>query len=255
MRSSARQHRASTVAGAWGPPAGLRILVPGLPQWSWRQRGRALVLLGAYLSALGVGLFAWGMPVSFAMLAFAFASHVASAADVVRQRAFPGFGRWVPVISASAGLGLGYAPIVGSLWMIAWPGEQADAPGKGYLVNRWAYRSAQPDAGDWVWYNPPTGARHRVARVLAREGQEAEWSEGRLRVDGRPVDLPASARASDVRWTQLLLKVPAGYLLMAPTDNEPGDPGRPSPMLVEISCVRGRVWAQHAPIWDRRFLP
>jgi hypothetical protein len=97
--------------GCGGSPAGLKILIPGYPQWSWQQRERALVLFGSYVVSLAIGLFAWGTPVGLLVLAFAYGTHVASATDVVRQQAFPGFGRWVPMISTSGGLGLGlYVP-------------------------------------------------------------------------------------------------------------------------------------------------
>jgi hypothetical protein len=195
MGSTVSHGSASTTGGPWGSPTGLRILVPGLSQWSWRQRGRAWVFLGSYLSALVVGLFAWGTPAGPAMLAVAFVAHVASAADVVRQGAFPGFGRWVPVVSASTGLGLGYAPLLGSLWMVAWPGERAGQTGEGYLVNLWAYRRALPEPGHWVWYELPDRAERRLGRVLARSGQEVEWFEGTLRVDGRALDAPRSVVA------------------------------------------------------------
>src|SRR5438477_4641868 len=81
--------------------AGLRILFPGAAQWSWRQRERAAVFFGSFATALVVGLFTWGTKTSVAILVFAFGMHVASAADAIRQGAFPGFGRWVPTVSAS----------------------------------------------------------------------------------------------------------------------------------------------------------
>src|SRR5262245_6136862 len=91
--------------------AGILILIPGYAQWSWRQRERALVLFGSFAVSIAVGLFCWGTPTGLAILAFAFGAHVFSVADVVRQSAFPGFGRWAPWVSASGGLALGvYVP-------------------------------------------------------------------------------------------------------------------------------------------------
>src|SRR3954452_5776584 len=95
---------APTPTRAGGP--GLRVLIPGYPQWAWRQRERALVLIGSYAVALGVGLFAWGALIGVAILAFDYGTHAVSAADAVRQVAFPGLGRWVPTISATGGLGM-----------------------------------------------------------------------------------------------------------------------------------------------------
>src|SRR5262245_14529831 len=77
--------------------AGLRILVPGYAQWSWRQRERAAVLFGSFAMALIVATFCWGTRTGLAILAFAFGTHVVSVVDVVRQSAFPGFGRWAPL--------------------------------------------------------------------------------------------------------------------------------------------------------------
>lgn len=255
MRSATwrKQMLVAAEEGTWGPPTGLRILVPGLPQWSWRQRGRAGVLFGSYVSAVSVGLFSWGTPAGLAMLAFAFLTHVVATADVVRQRAFPGFGRWVPMISASAGLGLGYAPFLGSLLMIAWPGERAEAPSEGYLINLWAYRHADPESGHWVWYRHRDESRRSVGRVLARSGQEAEWREGRLQVDGQQVEVPLAVRASDPAWTHLVLRVPAGSVLVAPLEADGSDAD--GPVLVDSAKVWGRVWARYSPVWDRRFLP
>src|SRR5690606_10108649 len=90
--------------GSNGRSSGWRIFIPGYPQWTWSQRGRGLVLLGSYVSAMAAGLFSWGTIGGMAMLAFAIGAHVASVADVIRQAAFPGFGRWVPWISATCGV-------------------------------------------------------------------------------------------------------------------------------------------------------
>ena len=63
--------------GAVERPAGLRILIPGYAQWSWRQRERGLVFFGSFAAALAVGLFTWGTGASAAILMFAFVAHVA----------------------------------------------------------------------------------------------------------------------------------------------------------------------------------
>ena len=112
--------RSDVVAGR--PRAGLKVLVPGYAQWSWRQRERGLVLFGSFAAALAVGGFAWGTRTGLAVLAFAFGTHVVSVVDVIRQSAFPGFGRWVPLFSASTGLGVAmYAPALALASLVAWP--------------------------------------------------------------------------------------------------------------------------------------
>ncbi len=108
-----------------GHRAGLGVLLPGYPQWRWRQRERALVLGGTFGSALAVGLFAWGTPLGLSLLGVAFFCHVASVADAMRQVAFPGFARGVPTLSTSLGLGLGcYGPLLVVATVVAWPGAR-----------------------------------------------------------------------------------------------------------------------------------
>src|SRR3954453_12258666 len=144
------------MSGTWAvrdePRVGWRILIPGYPQWSRRQGERALMLSGSYFVAMGVGLFAWGTPISLVLLTFAYGTHVVSVAEVIRLRAFPGFGRWVPAISASGVLGLGfYAPALTLVSLLAWPGMGAGLARDGYLVDCRAYRNIPPRPGDWVW--------------------------------------------------------------------------------------------------------
>src|ERR1700722_15826609 len=88
-------------------PLGLWMLVPGWPQLAWSQRERGLVLLGSFFASLAMAIFLWGTHFGWLILIFAFGTHVVSVADGIRQSAFPGFGRWVPVWSASASLGMG----------------------------------------------------------------------------------------------------------------------------------------------------
>lgn len=229
-------------------PAGLRVLVPGWAQWRWGQPERAAALGGTYLSAVGVGLFAWGTLVGWGMLALAVLVHVASVTDAIRQRAFPGFGRWVPVLSASAGLGLAYLPALGVLGNVAWPAGQFGIRSEGFLVNRWAYRELEPQPGHWVWFDRPAASGTAVGRLWAHAAQEVEWLDGRLRIDGQPVDWQPVALGPGVR--HLLLRVPSGHVVV-----EPLGEGDPPWLILPESAVRGRAWAQHRPIWERRVLP
>jgi hypothetical protein len=248
------------------------LLLPGSSQWSWDQPERALVLLGSYLAALGVGLFTWGTPLGMVLLAFAFGTHVASASDTIRQSAFPGFGRWVPVVSSSGGLGLGlYVPALGLATLFAWPGlgtEQGSGLGRsGYLVNCRAYGKAEPSVGDWVWLRSPVPAPvpvpapasgaagapggARLGRVVARSGQRVEWSDTQLRVDGAPRADRPFRRFPGV----LVFNVPAGHVLLAPADQATGRPTRAGrPVLVPHDEILGRAWAQLYPIRERRLL-
>jgi len=253
-RPVADQSRARGPAG-WRAPAGARILVPGFPQWSWRQHDRALVLFGSYAAALAVGVFAWGTATGLAVLAFAFATHAFSAADTIRQYAFPGFGRAVPAFSASAGLGtLCYAPALAMASVLAWPVVPEGRPRDGYLVNRWAYRDGEaPRAGETIWLRPARDARPRIARVVAGPGQRLEWVAGRLAVDGRPVTgSPFRVAGSPA---ELRLTVPDGHVLVSFGVDPAEDRARPGGWeIVDRADVRGRAWARSYPVWSRMLL-
>jgi hypothetical protein len=234
-------------------PAGLRILVPGYPQWLWRQRERAAVFFGSYVAALAVGLFAWGTPTGLVVLLFAFGTHIASATDAIRQGAFPGFGRWVPVVSASAGIGLGcYAPALALASTLAWPAGRAVAPREGFLVNLWAYHDTTPGTGHWVLFDHGEGRGNGLGQFIAGAGQSVEWFDGRLIVDGIPFDW--TPRLHTRRPRDMSLTIPQGHVLIAPGGNEPGEDALLGMVMIESRQVLGRAWAQHYPVWNRRLL-
>lgn len=234
--------------------AGLRILIPGYMQWTWRQRERAAVLFGSFAMALGVGGFAWGSWTGWALLAFAFGTHVASAVDVLRQSAFPGFGRWAPVLSASGGLAFGlYGPTLLVASLVAWPAMDGAAGMDGYLVNFWAFQKQEPRAGDWVWLDrSPWGATH-VGQVLAQAGQEVEWSSDHFRVDGAAASPGVGPRMTSAP-AELAFVVPAGHLLMRPTTASAVQPSLEELALVPQDHVAGRAWVRMYPLWERRAL-
>ena len=238
----------------WPTPVGPRILIPGYPQWSWRQRERALVLFGSYATALIVGVLTWGTAVGMGVLFFAFATHAFSAADAIRQYAFPGFGRLVPAVTTSAGLGaFCYAPALVMASVYAWPIALEERPREGYLVNRWAYRDEGPCPGDTVWLRPTRGARPRVARVVAGPGQKVEWSGEQLRVDDQVVEESPFRVAGSPRGLQLT--IPDGHVLVAfGADPRRGQAVPGGWEIVDRADVRGRAWARSYPIWDRRLL-
>ncbi|HWE38807.1 MAG TPA: hypothetical protein VG406_19820 [Isosphaeraceae bacterium] len=235
--------------------AGLRVLVPGLPQWRWRQRERGAALFGSFAAALGMSLFTWGTRPGLLLLAFAFGAHVTSVADVIRQGAFPAFARWVPWVSASFGLGIGcYAPMLALASVLAWPGLRPGVPLDGYLVNRWVLLQRDPGPGEAVWVDAGDGRGPWLARVLAMPGQGVEWSDERLRVAGQVVAgdhvVPFPAQVKDLRF-----EVPRDHLLVVQDGPEDGvGSGRPGPRLVSRGQVIGLAWARLYPVWRRRLL-
>src|SRR5262249_40008014 len=151
---------------------GLWVLVPGGAQWWWGQRERASVFFGTFSAALVVGLFTWGTSASAAILLFAFAAHVASAADAIRQGAFPGFGRPGPGLlrpGPGDGLAAGLAGPEGGRAPRGLPGQSVGLPG----------RRAELGAVDLV-------------RVARRQGPRRRPGPGRAGPGGRLVGWPAS---------------------------------------------------------------
>ena len=69
-------------------PAGIRVLVPGWPQFFWGQRERGWVLLGSFVVAVGAGLLTWGTWEGWSFFGFAFLTHVTSMTDAIRQGSF-----------------------------------------------------------------------------------------------------------------------------------------------------------------------
>jgi hypothetical protein len=239
---------------SWPVPVGPRLLIPGFPQWSWHQRERGLVLFGSYVAALGVGIFAWGTTLGLGLLFFAFATHAFSAADAIRQYAFPGFGRLVPALTTSAGLGaFCYAPALAFASVYAWPIALDERPREGYFVNRWAYRVDPPAPGETVWLRPTRGVRPKVARIVAGPGQRVEWLGEQFRVDDQIVEEAPFGIAGSPSGLQMT--IPEGHVLVtfgADPSRAKGVPGGWE--IVSRDDVRGRAWARSYPIWDRRLL-
>ena len=246
----------------WNGRAGFRALVPGYPQWDRGERGRSLVLFGSFASSMAVGGFAWGTWVGLAILLLAYGAHVTSLADAIRQGAFPGFGRWVPWATASAGLGFGcYGPALAAALVVAWPGyseEDEEGRRRGFAIDRRAYWVRGPSPGDWAWLRLPGRDAPEAFRVLAGAGQAVGWSEAGLRVDGERIDW--SPDASVWRPRELTFRVPDGHVLVGPeVADRDEDADAPAPgcglVLVSTRQVLGRAWAQLYPIRERSLLP
>jgi hypothetical protein len=232
----------------------LRWTVPGWPQAYWGQRERAWAFAGGALAALLVGVLAWGTIPGAGLVAAAMLLHAASIADAIEQGAFPGFGRVVPRVAGAVLVLALYGPLLVVALALAYPvGGGVGAAGDGYLVNRWAYRSGPPRCGDWVCFRRPEDGSVCLGRMLAGSGQEVNWFDGAVRVDGREVPW----------WTSPPLRSAAGGSLRVPeglvwveswTHDRSGATFRADGMLPE-AAIAGRAWAQHWPILSRRLMP
>lgn len=235
------------------PPAGWRILVPGLPHWFWDQRDQASIFFGFHAAAMAIGLFLWGTWLSLLMLAFAYASHAFSASDAIKRAAFPKFGPWAPLLAASVGLGaIFYAPVMILGSTFAWPVVAEHRPREGYWVNRWAYRGAlAPKHGETVWLRAVDRTRPRLAWVLAGGGQKVRWADNQLHID----DSPARPTTATDRFSHgLEMTVPDRHVLVSFRAPLAAADDPPAWEIVAHEEIDGRAWAQSYPVWDRRLL-
>lgn len=233
------------------------LLAPGYAQWHWGQRERGLALLGTFTASLVIAAFAWGTSVGLALLALAFLTHVCAASDAIRQRSFPAPSRAVAWLGTATGLGLAlYVPALALAMLVARPGANGQSGAERYLVNCWAYRAAEPQREDWVWYRSQAPGGSRVGRVIAGQGQEVSWAENVLEVDGRRVPGVATPFRSPSPPSEVCYRVPAGCVLIAPEAEAPEDRPAQAEGLTIISHhqVEGRAWARMYPIRERRLL-
>ena len=212
------------------------------------------MLVGSYLVALLVGVLTWGTPVGLGVLAFAFVTHAFSAADAIRQYAFPGFGRLIPGITASAGLGVVcYGPALLMASVFAWPITLDERPREGYFINRWAFSDEAPVPGQTVWLRPTRGARPKIARIVAGPGQRVEWSDEQFRVDGTMVEESPFRIAGSPG--EFKLTIPDRHVMVAFGADPRRGKGLPGGWeIIDQADIRGRAWARSYPIWDRRLL-
>ncbi len=232
------------------------LLIPGYAQWRWGQRERGIALMGSFAASLLIGVFAWGTTVGLVLLAFAYATHVWSASDAIRQRSFPARSRAVAWLGTAAGLGfLLYLPLLTCALRVAWPGANGRGAAERYLVNCWAYQKSAPQRDDWVWYRSHDPGESRVGRVIAVEGQYVSWVENVLEVDRRREPAITNPFRSPMPPSEVRYRIPEGCVLIAPKAETRGDQKREEGLaIISIEQVSGRPWARMYPIRKRRLL-
>jgi hypothetical protein len=233
---------------------GWRLLIPGLPQVTWRQRERGMVYLVSFLTSLGTSLFCWGSLLGWCFLIFCCLTHMAASLDVVRQRAFPVFPGKVALAAAILGIGLTvYLPIGTLLRFCAFSTGSDGSTGIGYLVNSLAYQQREPALGHFIWMQVSPASNPRAGEVVAVAGQEVEWTGRRWRVDGKDLQTtcPGALPYFPDAWR---FQVPPNHVLIGPETSSATS--EPSSLLVIVSKeqIVGRAWVRYYPIWERCLL-
>jgi hypothetical protein len=200
-----------------------------------------------------MSLLSWGTWVGWGLFAFAFVAHVTSALDALRQGSFPVFPGGTAVVVTPSILGLlFYLPAALALSIVALPGVHTEGTERGYLVNCWAYRSAKPRIGEWIWMRLPFG-EPRAGKIVAMPGQEVEWNGRNWRIDGQDRPLHGPMRLNG--WPQTCrFRVPESQVLVEPEDMGTTSPPAGPLVLVAPEAIIGRAWAQYYPVWERRLL-
>ena len=236
-------------------PVGLKIVVPGWPQFSWGQHQRGLVLVGSFAVALVVGLWTWGTLWGWAFFAFAFVTQVTSAADVLHQGSFPIHPSRTALFFVASVLALFfYFPTFFVLSEVARPGFEHAGTGSGFLVNCWAYHGhSKPHEGQWIWMKLPPLGEQRAARVIAVPGQMVKWTGRHWSVDGHECHVHASLRRG-ARPPVCQFEVPSDQVLVEPDDEGASTPSFGPFVLVPPDAIIGRAWAHFYPVWDRHLL-
>jgi hypothetical protein len=231
----------------------MKILIPGLAQIAWGQSDRGLVLLVSFATAIVTTLFCWGNPLSWGFFAFAFATHLLSTIDVLRQRAFPTFPTGLALVSLMTTGLLVYAPIATILWLCAFPASADGTPGVGFLVNSLAYPSGLPTPGQWICLRPSAASAVRVGQVVATAGQEVEWTGRVWQVDGKDLTLvhPGLLPYYPNGWR---FRVPARHVLIGAQPPPKQKNSEPPLQIVAQDQIVGRVWARYYPFWNRCLL-
>ena len=166
---------------------------------------------------------------------------------------FPGFGRLVPALTTSVGLG---AFCYGPAWRSprSTPGRSRSIEGvrEGYLVNRWAYRRDEPPR----LVARRSGSSRPGGRGPGWRGSSrgpASGSSGRreeFRVDGQVVATGVGRSGSPGRPPGFADDDPDGHVLVTLGADQPDESsGAPGGWeIVDQADVRGRAWADLPPL-------
>ena len=234
--------------------------LPGLPHFLASERPRALIFFGSFISGLSLAFLGWGTMLGWVGIGFSIAVQVGSLADLVARRSYPHVANGRALGTALFLLSVFlYAPglFAFSTWLTPTWSDAGTAAVRhdrdGYLLNGHAYRENHPRGGHWVWLQEQGRRPAGLGYVLAISGQEVDWSNGHLIVDGDQ-NSPLGNLQPNFTLESIHFRIPKSHILVA-THLSPGPVPQASDwMIVPNDAVIGRVWAQISPIWERRLL-
>jgi hypothetical protein len=243
----------------------LRMLIPGLPQFSMGRTWTARLLITVYAACLVVGLIRLGTPQGAILLGMAFSVHSTGMCHFVRS-AYPGdtlqmqIGR--SMLTSLLLAAFVYAPAWGLVSSVASPYTVTTAMqplerNDVILVNSWS----QAKPGRIVLYDIPLYEHDRYAiysgqrvdRILGGAGDQISWREGSLFVNGMPA--PWQPLSPVTLRQELSFQVPAGSVFILPSgapdlqvaQNREALQGI---CLVPIASVHGQVFARNVPLTE-----
>jgi hypothetical protein len=252
-----------------------RMIVPGWPQIHCGQVTRGRVFLYAYLAALIPGMLFTGTLFGSLLLGLAISVHASSVLDVVMSATSDLATRILySLVCFLALAAMIYWPVHWLVGQVAVPQRiTVSAPplevGDVLWYNPSAYRWSPPQVGDVVLYVIPQmrlqgrarggnamyqiqGAR--IDRVVAGPGQELEWTQEGLVVDGRPSPWrPLNLDRAPLGWK---VTVPAGQVCIVPSTTAIPQGAATTfrrnlarMSLISIRGVNGKVYFRSQPLW------
>lgn len=117
------------------------------------------------------------------------------------------------------------------------------------LAEKISLRFGEPEVGDVVVFNDPTGRHEQlIKRVVAVEGQEIDIREGAVYIDGERLDEPyLHGVKTDVGSEPMPQTIPDGYVWLM-GDNRPNSGDSRFLGAQPISAIKGRAVATYWPL-------
>jgi len=121
--------------------------------------------------------------------------------------------------------------------------------GERVLANKFIYRFEEPKAGDVVVFDDPTGTvQTLIKRVIAVGGQTVDLVDGKVVVDGVPLDEPYTyGKPSEPGPVAMPYTVPAGSVWVM-GDNRTNSADSRWFEAVPLERVRGKAFVRYWPL-------